>query len=120
MTGHHYRLGVAAVAASLGALGCLTAPRLPEPPRPGQLPDLAPSQPIVRQTQYQEPEQLPPPRQETRSNVVTLPQAIHESVYANLRLRARGEKVHQAMAELTTSSIIPNSQLFWDYQFIPL
>jgi outer membrane protein, heavy metal efflux system len=110
---------MAVVGASLGAVGCLAPLRLPEPPRPTYVPDFAPSQPVVRQTQYQETEQLPP-RADERAHVVTLPQAVHESVYANLRLRARGEKVSQAMAELTTSSIIPNSQLFWDYQFIPL
>lgn len=55
-----------------------------------------------------------------RPSTVTLPQAIHESLYTNLRVNAREEKIHQAMADLKTQSLIPNSQLFWDYQFIPL
>src|SRR5262249_412248 len=38
----------------------------------------------------------------------------------NLRLRAKGEKVPQAMADLTTAGLIPNLQLFADYQLVPL
>ena len=54
------------------------------------------------------------------TTIMTLPQAVQETVLANLRVRAKGEKIAQAEADFTTASLIPNAQLFADYQLVPL
>jgi cobalt-zinc-cadmium efflux system outer membrane protein len=51
---------------------------------------------------------------------ITLPMAIQLCIAQNFRLLAGAERVHQAEADLLTSSLIPNSSLFTDYQLIPL
>ena len=51
---------------------------------------------------------------------LTLPEAVHSCVVNNLRIQAGSEKIHQARADLWTDSLIPNSQLTVDTQFIPL
>ena len=52
--------------------------------------------------------------------VLTLPEAVHSCVFNNLKIQVGAEKIHQARADLWTDSLIPNSQLTVDTQFIPL
>ncbi len=51
---------------------------------------------------------------------ISLPEAVQSCVISNLRLQALGEKVSQAQADYWTSSLLPNPELFTDYQLIPL
>src|SRR5262249_58842696 len=97
-------------------VGCVSPPPLPQYPT-GPLAGVPPS--AIQQVAHTEPE-LAPPAPAALPAVVTLPDAIQECMYANLRLRAKGEKVPQAMGDLTTASLIPNLQLFADYQLVPL
>jgi cobalt-zinc-cadmium efflux system outer membrane protein len=100
---------------SLGLTGCWTLPR--QAPHQSVADSLVETPPPKQE--YRAAGQSPTPADD-RPSVVTLPQAVHECMYSNLRVRAHEEKISQAMADLTTESVIPNSQLFWDYQFIPL
>jgi cobalt-zinc-cadmium efflux system outer membrane protein len=52
--------------------------------------------------------------------VVSLPEAIHETVFFNLRVRAGTEKIQQARADLLSSSLVPNPQLTLDSLLNPL
>jgi cobalt-zinc-cadmium efflux system outer membrane protein len=56
-----------------------------------------------------------PPKQK-----LTLPMAVELCVNNNFRVLADAERIHQAEAELITSSLIPNPSLFSDCQLIPL
>jgi cobalt-zinc-cadmium efflux system outer membrane protein len=49
-----------------------------------------------------------------RPTAVTLPDAVYETVFFNLRLQAGAEKVQQARADLLTDSLIPNPTLLYD------
>lgn len=67
------------------------------------------------------------PNQEIQSDVETcltgplsLSEAIHACVLNNLRLKAGREKIAFARADLVTESLIPNTEIFADYQLIPL
>src|SRR5882724_11474593 len=85
-----------APAALLGAAGCMGNVPLPQRPAPPAVSALvaqvsAPSP--IRQAQYVEAPPPPVPAAE-RPQVITLPQAIHECLYSNLRIQAKGEKVH--------------------------
>jgi cobalt-zinc-cadmium efflux system outer membrane protein len=57
---------------------------------------------------------------DSKSGTLTLPESIQACVVNNLRIQAGGEKIHQARSDLWTASLIPNSELFADYQLIPL
>src|SRR5262249_14091350 len=103
--------------AALVAVGCVSPPPLPQYPA-GPLAGGPPS--AIQQVAHTEPELAPTMPAATMPAVVTPPAAIQECMYANLRLRAKAEKVPQAMADLTTASLIPNLQLFADYQLVPL
>ena len=105
-----------AIGVAIGLAGCASLPRSSSNPSPPKTPIAESS--TVEQSHYRAAGQSPDA--DNRPNVITLPQAIHEALYTSLRVNAREEKIHQAMADLKTQSLIPNSQLFWDYQFIPL
>ncbi len=51
---------------------------------------------------------------------ITLPMAVEMCVNYNFRILAGAQRVRMAEADLVTSSLIPNSSLFTDYQLIPL
>jgi cobalt-zinc-cadmium efflux system outer membrane protein len=51
---------------------------------------------------------------------ITLPMAMAMCVNKNFRVLAGAERMHQAEADLITSSLIPNPSLFADCQLIPL
>ncbi len=51
---------------------------------------------------------------------VSLPEAVHECVFANLLIRAGAEKVQQARAGLLQASLIPNPTLYLDSILNPL
>src|SRR5207302_1884495 len=100
-------LTLAAFAAAGAAVGCATSSSYPLPAYPAQ------------PAAYTQNELLPAPAADGRPSVVTLPEAVHECLFANLRIRVKSEKTQQAMADLTTEGIIPNLQLLADYQLIP-
>lgn len=115
------RGAAAAVALVLALTGCATPPPYAPPGLPAYLDEgtlvggpapacLEPPRPPA-----------PPPRGPGTGlpGQVTLPQAIRECVFANLRLRAAAEKVRQAQAELTTVSLVPNPLLYMDTQLNP-
>jgi cobalt-zinc-cadmium efflux system outer membrane protein len=103
--------------AALVAAGCVSLSPLPQYPA-GPLAGVPPS--TIQQVAHTEPELAPTTPAAPLPAVVTLPDAIQECMYANLRLRAKGEKVPQAMADLTTAGLIPNISLFAQYQLVPL
>lgn len=112
-------LSPAAVLAAAGCMGNVPLPQRPALPSAAATLVRAPeAQSTIRQAQYVE--ARPPAPAAQRPQVIALPQAIHECMYSNLRIQAKGEKVYQAMADLRTDSLIPNMQLFADYQLVPL
>ncbi len=98
---------------ALGAAGCVVTDYQPDVP-PAFLGDEV-GVPLPPANNYC----APGPVSE-RPRVLTLPDAIRECITANLRVLVGAEKIHLARADLMTESIIPNSQLFTDYQLIPL
>jgi cobalt-zinc-cadmium efflux system outer membrane protein len=51
---------------------------------------------------------------------LTLPMAIEMCINSNFRVLAAAQKIRMAEADLVTSSLIPNPELFADCQLIPL
>lgn len=62
------------------------------------------------------PEQLPQPT----AGALSLQEAIHLCIVANLNIQASSEKVEQARGELLQASLIPNPTLLVDTQLNPL
>jgi cobalt-zinc-cadmium efflux system outer membrane protein len=114
-------------AALLALAGCATPPPYNPPPLPAlQRPD------ILLDVQPPDPQTaaaweafscrggadvpVPPPVGPSAPlpAVVTLPQAIQETIFSNLRVRAGTENIQQARADLLSDSLIPNPQLLYD------
>lgn len=115
------RLG-ATVALTLAVVGCVTPPPYAPPGLPAFLEEgtLVGGPAPARRELPCKPTLLPPRGSGTGlPEQVTLPQAIRECVFANLRLRAGAEKVRQAQAELTSASLVPNPLLYLDTQLNP-
>ena len=53
-------------------------------------------------------------------STITLPEAVHECIFANLVIQAGAEKVQQARAGLLQASLIPNPMLYLDSILNPL
>src|SRR5436853_615901 len=92
-----FRAPLPHLTAALAAAGCVSPLPLPQYPS-GPVAGVPSS--TIRQAAHGESEPLPPPTTPAAAlpAVVTLPDAIQECMYANLRVRAKGEKVQQAMA----------------------
>lgn len=118
---------------AVGSFGCHTPPPYTPPPEPAFMredlklavppPDDRNQSPVTTrdaagQVAVPVPPAVGPP--DPRPVEVTLPEAVTEVIHHNLRVKAGAEKVQQARADLTTSSLIPNPQLLFDSLLNPV
>jgi cobalt-zinc-cadmium efflux system outer membrane protein len=115
--------------ALIGGSGCASPIHLPEP-IPAFMRDdiglrvLPPDSPVYQNSfeilKQNRPANADPEKKDGPKPLVSLPEAIEETIAANLRVRVGMEKVQLARGELTSASIIPNPSLQLDTQFLPL